>query len=172
MTAPANEKFSDSLLPGGFSGVIALLIAAIIGILVWCGPENASRGMVLLLIMFVAASFLGNLPTSPFERRFRLVSSHFGGGATGAFHMAYPLTRLLIYHEGLEFRLLFQRYFVPFDRMPPPTAEKSFFTALVVRPEAPGLPKYLRFGTFGSAEVIARVRAHHQAAPRPTPRAS
>jgi len=134
-------------------GVIGTFLGMLVPtfLLLFAGKGFVPFGLLLLLLIFVGP-IIYNFRASPFEEQREVRSSFWGGGAIYLFHASIPFFRLLIYADGLEVRVMLNRFFIPYDRMDYQAG--LFKSSLLIKSHLPDVPSRLRF--FGRTRAIIK----------------
>lgn len=151
--------YVDALLPFGVLGSFALLLGVPLALSLTvaraAGPERLPWVVLPTLILVFVLPTLYNFVPSPFQERRRLVTSFTGGGSIYLFSGSWPFFRLLVYADGLEIRVMFHRFFVPYDRMDELPQKVGFFSrGLLVRSDLSGVPSRIRFQCLGMRKIV------------------
>jgi len=163
----SEEKYRDALLPGGILGTFALLLGvplalglAVVGA---AGPERLPWFILPALLLVFGLPVAYNFARSPFQERRTAVAVFTGGGSTFLFSGSWPFFRLLMYDDGLEVRVMLNRFFVPYDRMEEPPEKVGFFSrGLLIRSDLPGVPSRIRFYGARTKKIVHLVRGMHR----------
>lgn len=154
-----HHKYKDSLLPFGILGTFALLIAVplitffIIG--KYAGPENLVFVFMPTFLFIFLSPVVYNFVPSPFERERNLIASYTGGGSIYLFSGTWPFFRLLIYRDGIEIRVMFHRFFIPYDKISDLPQKVGFFSrGLLIKSELKDVPSSIRFYGFGMKKIL------------------
>ena len=130
--------------------------------------------LVIYLALFISLSealpFIYNLVSSPLERDRNIIRTFIGGGYPPQHYrgsVSWPLHRLLVYEDGLEIRVKFHCFFIPFDKMiklsmvwPTDGMVMKRDTRLKIESDLPGVPKRLIFSRLsekGNEELVSLV---------------
>ena len=123
------------------------------------GPAIAGAFFLPVFILVFFSPILYNRVASPFEQERPLVASYTGGGSTFLLNASWPFFRLLVYNDGVEIRVIFHRFFIPYDRMEDLPAKLGFFSmGILFRSDLPGVPSSIRFYGFGSKGTLALIQ--------------
>jgi hypothetical protein len=157
------EKYKDALVPIGLFGTFFALIAVPLVITMiahkLAGPGAAAALFLPFFILIFAGPILYNRAASSFEQGRSLVESYTGGGSTFMMNGSWPFFRLLIYTDGVEIRVLFHRFFLPYDRMEDLPPKLGFFSmGIPFRSDLPGVPSSIRFYGFRNKDILARIQ--------------
>ena len=162
-----HEKYKDSPSPLGILGTFALLIAVpLITLLIiekYAGPEKfALVFMPTFLLMFLSPVVYNLLP-SPFERKRSLIASYTGGGSIYLFSGTWPFFRLMIYKDGIEIRVMFHRFLIPYDKMADLPPKIGFFSmSLLIKSDLPDVPSNIRYSGFGMKKILEVVKENRK----------
>ncbi len=161
--AAGEERFKDSPLPFGLVGTLFVLIAIPMVMIMLAfklgHPEAAAALFLPFFILVFAGPILYNRVASPFELGRSLVASYIGGGSTFLMNGSWPFFRLLVYADGVEVRVMFHRFFIPYDRMEELPAKLGFFSrGILFQSDLPGVPSSMRFYGFGSKDILAQIQ--------------
>jgi len=116
----------------------------------------------LLLLLFLGSVVWSGLK-SPFEESRKALSKCEPGVCLTLFHPRPSSGKLLIYRDGAEVRVGFDRYFLPYDRMAaPPALEGPKSHDLVLRPRLPGVPETFWIRSKEAAEILAEIENARQ----------
>ena len=160
---------NDAPLPGGlFVGFVLFLMPVVP--FVWL---SANLGQHLFpLVWFVPwffAPVLYNGVPSRFEAQHTHVDAYTCGVLIGVFSATLPFARLLVYEEGVELRVMFQRYFLPYPQLDAFETKVRFLSSfqLTLRSDLPGVPRKIRVSALRSAALLEQVNALRAAALAP-----
>lgn len=167
MAAPG-QTYRHSPFPFGafFPFIIFILLVLIVcmSAVILAGLNDIDIGLVLIptVLAVFAAPVIYNRFTSHFERNRKVVASFTGGVSILIFSASPPFSRLLVYEDGIEIRVLFQCFFIPYDRMADLDQKPSFFfPGFVIKSDLPDVPTRIRYaGVFGGNidKVLAAVK--------------
>ena len=108
-------------------------------------------------IMFFGPIIYNTFPSS-FQKERSIVRSFTGGGSISLFHGYWPFFKLMVYHDGLEVRAMFHRYFIPYENMDDIPGKVGFFNrGLLIKSNLPDVPSGIRFSGFGMKKIVAVV---------------
>jgi len=137
---------------------------------------NTPRVLLLIfggVLMIFAGMAALNFAPSSFQRENHLLVSRVGGLRTMLGHSPSPLTRMLVYGEGVEVRHFSRRYFIPYEKMRPPEIGGIFSTRISIDSELPGVPINLTFSSLDLdpiSEAVRQAYARRLNLPPPPPR--
>jgi len=162
--------YKDALLPFGVFGTFLLLLAVPLAMFLLVGKLGDARRLTFMpfpLFIFVfGAPVAYNYLASPFQADRKVRASFTGGGSIFLFSGSWPFFRLLVYADGLEVRVMFHRFFIPYDQMGALPAKIGFFSrGLLIESNLPGVPSGIRYQGFGMQKVLDVIRQHQT--PRP-----
>jgi hypothetical protein len=154
-------KYKDSPSPFGVFGTFSILIAVPLVILMialkYIGPQAMPFVFFpMFLLIFIGPAWY-NRVQSPFEleRGRNLVASYTGGGSIFLFNGSWPFFRLLVYQDGVEIRAMFQRHFIPYDKMDDIPDKVGFFSrGILFKSNLPDIPSGIRFQGFGMKKIV------------------
>ena len=161
--AAEETRYKDAPVPFGLMGTLVALIAiplVTITIALKLGHSEAAAALFLpSFILIFAGPILYNRVASPFEEGRILIASYIGGGSTFLMNGSWPFFRLLVYADGVELRVMFHRFFIPYDRMEDLPEKLGFFSrGILFRSDLPGVPSSIRFYGFGNKGILARIQ--------------
>lgn len=157
--------YHDSPVPFGFLGTFALLMVVPFCIIIlaekYIGPQTSPfLPFAAGFLVFFCVVFYNRL-----QSRFELaggrvlVASYTGGGSIMLLNGTWPFFRLLVYQDGLEIRVMLQRFFIPFDKVESLSQNKGFFNrGMLVKSNLPGVPSDIRFRCIETTEAVKIVR--------------
>jgi hypothetical protein len=161
--SPASrQKHKDSPSPFGVAGTFALLIAVpLFTIMIaqkYAGPEAIPFFFLsAFLLIFVGPALYNQVP-SPFENERNPAASYTGGGSMLLFSGSWPFFRLLVYHDGVEIRAMFHRYFIPYDKMDDLPDKIGFFNrGILFKSNLPDVPSGIRFYGSGIKRILKAI---------------
>jgi hypothetical protein len=162
-----HHKYKNSLLPFGILGTFALLIAVplitffIIG--KYAGPEKVVLVFMPTFLFIFLSPVAYNFVPSPFERERNPIASYTGGGSIFLFSGTWPFFRLMIYKDGIEVRVMFHRFFIPYDKIADLPQKVGFFSkGLLIKSDIPDVPSSLRFYGFGMKKIVELVKENRK----------
>jgi hypothetical protein len=152
-------EYKDSLFPFGIFGTFALLIAVpLVTFFIiekYYGPEKIAFMFMPIFLFAFLSPVLYNLISSSFQRERNLVSSYTGGGSIFLFHGTWPFFRLMIYKDGIEIRVMFHRFFIPYNKMDDLPDKIGFFSrGILIKSNLPDVPSGIRFQGFGMKKIL------------------
>lgn len=152
-------EYKDSLFPFGIFGTFALLIAIpLVTFFIvekYYGPEKIAFMFMPIFLFVFLTPVLYNLIPSSFQRERSLISSYTGGGSIILFHGTWPFFRLMIYKDGIEIRVMFHRFFIPYDKMDDLPEKIGFFSrGILIKSNLPDVPSGIRFQGFGMKKIL------------------
>jgi hypothetical protein len=155
----AHHGYKDALLPFGIFGTFALLIAVPMVIFLvaekYAGPEKLAFMFMPAFLFIFLAPVAYNFVPSPFQRQRSLIASYTGGGSIFFFNGTWPFFRLMVYKDGIEVRVMFHRFFIPYDKMEDFPEKLGFFSlGLPIRSNLPGVPSSIRFHGFRTKGLL------------------
>jgi hypothetical protein len=102
-----------------------------------------------------------------------MVASFTGGGSIFLFSGTWPFFSVIIYAVGLEVRVMFPRYFIPYEKMDDLPEKIGFFSrGLLIRSNLSGVPSGIRYQGFGMRKVLAVIKRHKEEAQQKAKRRS
>ncbi len=155
-------NYKESLFPFGIFGTFIILMAAF-GITMIVGGKFVLPKFMFLVFMpafffIFLAPVIYNLFPSGFEKKRTPVATFTGGGSVFLFNGTWPFFRLLVYNDGLEIRVMFHRYFIPYDEMDDIPDKVGFFNrGILIKSDLPDVPSGIRFFGFGMKKIIETV---------------
>ena len=155
-------KYKDALFPFGILGTFALLIA--VPLITFFAIERfgdskqlAFMFMPTFLFIFLAPVAYNFFPSS-FQKQRNTLASFIGGGSIFLFNGTWPFFRLMIYNDGLEIRVMFHRFFIPYERMDDIPEKIGFFSrGILIKSNLPGVPSGIRYQGFGMKRVVQEI---------------
>ncbi len=157
------KQYKEALFPFGVLGTFALLLAVpLAGILLaekFAGPEVVPFLFFPLFLLVFVGPALYNRSESSFEKERTPVATYTGGGSMFLFNGSWPFFRLLVYADGVEIRVMFHRFFIPYDKMDDLPEKIGFFSSgIQFKSNLPGVPASIRFYGFGSKRILEMVK--------------
>ena len=155
----SQPKYKDALFPFGIFGTFALLIAipliSFFAVERFSDPNQiAFMFMPTFLFIFFAPVVYNFLPSS-FQEQRNLIASFTGGGSIFLFNGTWPFFRLIVYNGGLEIRVMFHRFFIPYDKMEDIPEKVGFFSrGILIRSNLPDVPSGIRYQGFGMKKTV------------------
>jgi hypothetical protein len=145
--------YQDAIFPYGLIGNFAVFFCVIgisMGMVILVGDPHLTPFFILILILAVLSSIAYNFVSSPFERARSLIASCTGGGKTTLrtfrFRGTWPFFRLMVYGDGVEVRVMFNRFFIPYDKMENLSSETWFFIeGLYIESDLRDVPSSISF---------------------------
>lgn len=155
----SNKQYKDSPFPFGIIGTFAIMMAVFMVAILFVeklgGPELIPYVFLpAFFIMFFGPVIYNTFPSS-FQKERSIVRSFTGGGSISLFHGSWPFFKLMVYHDGLEIRAMFHRYFIPYDKMDNIPDKVGFFNrGLLIKSDLPDVPSGIRFSGFGMKKIV------------------
>jgi hypothetical protein len=159
-TSRMNETtYHDSPFPFGLPITFILVLGgtfiAVFITLKIVGLEVIGAVMIPIFLFFFIGPTVYNHIQSPFQKDRRVISSHTGGGSINLFNGTWPFFRLLLYEDGLEVRIMFHRYFIPYNMMDDPPEKAGFLSrGLLIKSDLPGVPSTIRLHMSGMKKLL------------------
>jgi hypothetical protein len=152
-------RYKEAPVPFGILGTFFLLIAVpmIIAFAAqrFAGPALSTTLFLAMFLLIFAGPVLYNQVPSGFERARIVAASYTGGGSLFLFNGSWPFFRLLVYDDGVEIRIIFHRFFIPYDKMDDLPEKVGFFSSGVLfKSDLPDVPSSIRFYGFGSKRIL------------------
>jgi len=156
-------RYKESPFAFGVVGTFLLLLAVPMLVMLIAvktiGPQVIPMLLLPIFILVFVGPTLYNRAVSSFERERDVTASYTGGGSIFMFNGSWPFFRLLVYADGVGIRVMFHRFFIPYDRMEDLPEKQGFFSSGVpFRSDIPEVPSSIRFYAFRSKNVLAAVR--------------
>ncbi len=153
------DKYKDAILPFGIFGTFMLILGLVMALLFMAiSLFGENTGFIIIpagILGLFAIQVIYNHAPSPFEENRNLVKSFTGGGSTFLFNGTWPFFRLMVYEDGLEVRVMFHRFFIPYDKIIDLPEKSGFFSlGLLIKSDLPGVPSAIRFHAFGMKRVV------------------
>lgn len=156
----AETKYKDSPFPFGVTGTFLLSFAVlpIAAALGFVGLEYLPYVLLPAFGVIFCAPIAYNYISSRFEDGRTRLTSYTGGGSIFLFNASWPFFRLLVYEDGVEVRVEFHRFFIPYGSMGDFPTKVGFFTrGLLIVSDLPGVPSKIRFAGFGMKRIVKTV---------------
>jgi hypothetical protein len=153
------RKYKDALLPFGVFGTSAFVIGIPL-LVIFVLEKYFGSGLFPYLLMptFILIFFgpiVYNYIPSRFQKERSVVASCTGGGSILLFHGSWPFFRLLVYEDGVEVRVEFHRFFIPYNKMADLPNKIGFFgRGILIKSDLPGVPSGIRFSGFGMKKIL------------------
>ncbi len=156
-------RYKDAPVPFSLFGTFFALIAVPIVITMIAhkigGPNTAASLFFPLFVLIFVSPILYNCVASPFEQGRSVVASYTGGGSAFLMNGSWPFFRLLIYADGVELRVMFHRFFIPYNRMEDLPQKLGFFSmGILFRSDLPGVPSSIRFYGFRNKGILEQIQ--------------
>jgi hypothetical protein len=154
------QSYRESPFPFGVVGTFAIFLGiAMIGLLLAQKYASPAVSGFLFVAAFLALFFgpmLYNRTPSSFEQTRTVAASYTGGGSLLMFNGSWPFFRLLVYDDGVEVRVMFHRFFIPYDKMENLPEKPGFFSrgGVLFKSDLPGVPSSIRFYGFSSKKIL------------------
>ena len=157
------ESYKESPFPFGVIGTFTILLgipmAGMILAHKYASPALFGFLFVSMFLVIFAGPALYNRAASSFEQGRTVVASYTGGGSLLMFNGSWPFFRLLAYDDGVEIRVMFHRFFIPYDKMEDFPDKLGFFSrGILFKSDLPGVPSRIRFYGFGSKKIFESVK--------------
>jgi len=156
------HTYKDALFPFGIGGTFVLLVGGLLITVFTVGKYLGESMMSVIFLAGFAFAFFGpmiyNRLPSPFEKNRQFIASYTGGGSVLLFHGTWPFFRLIVYEDGLEVRVMFHRFFIPYEHMEDIPEKVGFFSrGILIKSNLPGVPSGIRFMAFGMKKVVQTI---------------
>jgi hypothetical protein len=155
----SQTNYKDALFPFGILGTFSLLIA--VPLIAFFAIERFGdlNEMAFLFVPTFLFIFLTpvayNFFPSSFQKERSPIASFSGGGSIFLFHGSWPFFRLIVYNDGLEIRVIFHRFFIPYDKMEDLPEKVGFFSrGILIKSNLPGVPSGIRYQGFGMKNIL------------------
>lgn len=156
------QTYKDALFPFGILGTFALLIG---GLMIMVFSVEKYLGESLRPVIFLAgfafvffSPMIYNRFPSPFEKNRQVIASYTGGGTVFLFQGTWPFFRLIVYEDGIEVRVMFHRFFIPYEHMEDIPEKVGFFSrGILIKSNLPGVPSGIRFMAFGMKNAVQTI---------------
>ncbi len=110
--------------------------------------------MPIFVLIFFGPVVYNYIP-SRFQRERSVVASYTGGGSILLFRGSWPFFRLMVYEDGVEVRVEFHRFFIPYNEMADLPNKIGFFSrGVLIKSDLPGVPSGIRFSGFGMKKIL------------------
>lgn len=110
-----------------------------------------------ILALFVGP-FSWNELKSSFEREREVLATYRVGISLLLFNATVPFCKVLVYRDGVEIRVQYTRFFLPYDRLTsPPSLEGILSGTVVFKSRLPGVPESIRIHTSKASGILARI---------------
>ncbi|MEK7393149.1 MAG: hypothetical protein AAB214_11345 [Fibrobacterota bacterium] len=113
----------------------------------------------------VPLSFLGawgwNEIPSSFQKTREVLASYRTGISLMLFNASPPFCKLLVYGDGLEVRIEYNRYFIPYDRMDgtPRLEGALWWKSIVFRCDLPDVPRKFSIQSYNTSRMLECIRS-------------
>lgn len=156
------QTYKDALFPFGIGGTFVLLVGGLLITVFTVGKYLGESMMPVIFLAGFAIAFLGpmiyNILPSPFEKNRQFIASYTGGGSVFLFGGTWPFFRLIVYEDGLEVRVMFHRFFIPYEHMEDIPEKVGFFSrGILIKSDLPGVPSGIRFMAFGMKNAVQTI---------------
>lgn len=154
--------YREGVFPWGAQGTFLAMMAVVFGTVLvvkkFLGMERVPFVAVPGFLLLLGASIAWNELVSSFQRSREVLSSYRVGISMLFFNATSPLCKILIYPDGVELRLQFTRYFLPYEKCTePPKLEGMFSNTLVLRTRIPDVPQTIRIRTGHASKILAEI---------------
>ncbi|MBN1142728.1 MAG: hypothetical protein JXB25_13180 [Deltaproteobacteria bacterium] len=154
------EKYKEALLPLGIFGTFVLFLGIPLAIMFFITTRQGDSFLSFFIMpFFFIFLFCGpaiyNYVPSSFQKS-RTVDAYFvGGSSIFLFSGSWPFFKLLVYKDGVEIRVMFHRFFIPYDKMEDIPDKIGFFNrGVLIKSNLPGVPSGIRFSSFGMKKIV------------------
>lgn len=142
----------------------SLLVAVLPGVVLFlfeAAPERLPFVFFLALFVAFAGAWGWNEIPSSFQKTREVLASYRTGISLPFFNASAPFCKLLVYRDGLEVRIEFNRFFVPFDRMEHVPRLEGFLWVkkIAIRCDLPGVPRKIEIQPFFNDDVLESIRS-------------
>lgn len=158
-TSSPQTKYKEALLPFGILGTFAFLIGTPLLLIVilerYFGPRVFHYLFMPLFVLIFFGPIVYNYIPSRFQRERSVMASYTGGGSILLFHGSWPFFRLMVYEDGVEVRVEFHRFFIPYNKMGDLPNKIGFFSrGVLIKSDLPGVPSGIRFSGFRMKKIL------------------
>jgi hypothetical protein len=150
-TATPAANYREAPVPFGVLGTFAISLAVPMIVLIsaheYVSPQVFALLFGALFLLLFAGPVLYNRKPSGFEQTRNVLASYTGGGSLFMFNGSWPFFRLLVYDDGVEIRVEYHRFFIPYDKMEDLPDKVKFFSlgGILFKSDLPAVPSYIRF---------------------------
>lgn len=158
--------FREGLTPlgPGLMMMVSSLCAVLPGLALFFSRAPTERSL-LVFFLAIPVAFFGawgwNEIPSSFQKTREVLASYRTGISLALFNASVPFCKLLVYRDGLEVRIEFNRFFVPFDRMEHVPRIEGFLwmKKIVIRCDLPGVPRKIDIQPFSKNDVLESIQS-------------
>lgn len=157
--SPVENSYKESPFPFGVVGTFVIFLGIMMFSMFFVMEHTAPAAAafmfpLMFVVIFVGPAWFNRLPSS-FEQARTVAASYTGGGSMLMFNGSWPFFRLLVYDDGVEIRVMFHRFFIPYDKMEDlPDKIKFFSFGVLFKSDLPGVPSSIRFHGRSSKKIL------------------
>jgi hypothetical protein len=158
-SAMPQVSYKEALFPFGILGTFAVVLAGPM-LFIFIGEKYVRPEFMpflfgpFFLFIFLGPVLYNNIPSS-FQKKRDIVASFIGGGSIFLFHGSWPFFRLIVYKDGLEVRVMFHRFFIPYEKMEDIPDKVGFFNrGILIKSDLSDVPSGIRFSGFGMKKMV------------------
>lgn len=159
---PRKTTYHESLFPiNPYITVFLMVVLTVLGIFMLVGDFgwDGAGGIILVfvLLMFVGPIIYNSIPSS-FQRKRHVIALYRGGGSACLLNATWPFFRVIVYEDGIEIRFVYQRYFIPYDKLGDlPDKIRFFNNSVLIKSDLPDVPSEIMFSGFGMNKFLKQV---------------
>ncbi|OGW37946.1 MAG: hypothetical protein A2X58_08390 [Nitrospirae bacterium GWC2_56_14] len=158
--SPVVNSYKESPVRFGVVGTFVIFLGIMMFSMFFVMEHIAPAAAVFMfplmfVVIFVGPAWFNRLPSS-FEQTRTVAASYTGGGSMFMFNGSWPFFRLLVYDDGVEIRVMFHRFFIPYDKMEDLPDKIKFFSlgGVLFKSDLPGVPSRIRFHGRSSKKIL------------------
>ena len=165
------KTFHEALFPFGATGNFICIMA--VGFLVilffhlidsFFENNSAIFGLSFLFLfsfLFFGPIWYNTLP-SKFEKIRNKITEFKGGGSIHLINGSWPFFKLIIYKDGVELRVVFNRFFIPYQ-MIKSVKKKFFIFGISIISDVKGVPSTINFSSSSNKKVLELINTYKNA---------
>jgi len=155
-------SYREGVFPWAAQVTFLVMLLGVMGpvILVekFLGVERIHYAMIPGFTLLFLGPMAWNELASSFQRSRQILSSSHTGISLLFFNATWPFCKVLVYRDGVEIRVEFTRFFLPYDKcLEPPKREGIFSSSLVFRTRLPGVPESIRIHSGKASAILAEI---------------
>lgn len=159
----AESPYRDGPFPWGvqatFLGSMVLALGGVLVILKTLRLEWGGWMVLPVVAILFVVPLAWNERRSPFQQDREVLASYRVGISLLLFNATVPFCKLLVYRDGVEIRVQYNRFFLPYAQLSaPPSLEGLLSGTILLQSRLPGVPETIRIHSPKAAGILEMMR--------------